>query len=186
MNIHGDGIVLRAIERGDAQLLHKWNNDPEIQNKLGGWHFPLSIGSVEKWIEGFRFDGTDQRFIIEAEGHGVVGMANLVQINWKDRNCFHGMLIGDPDLRGRGIGAATVSALMRYAFEELGLERLDTTIVEFNEPSLKLYLQKCGWTEEGRKERAVFRQGRFWANVILGVTRDRYLEVKSKGLLRLP
>ena len=183
MNILGKGIVLRAIEATDIDALHHWNNDPEIQNNLGGWHFPTSRASVEKWVGSFRIDSTDQRFIIEAEGHGAVGMANLVQINWKDRNGFHGMLIGDRNLHGRGIGASVVSAIMRYAFEELGLERIDTTIVEYNAASLKLYLQKCGWVEEGRKARAIYRQGRFWTNVLLGVTRAQYDALKAQGRL---
>ncbi|NKB56770.1 MAG: GNAT family N-acetyltransferase [Alphaproteobacteria bacterium] len=176
MNVVGDNIVLRAVERADLPLLHGWANDPEIQYNLGRWHFPLSEADLEGWFEGFRYDGTDQRFMIDTSDHGAIGMTNLVDINWKDRNAFTGLLIGTPALRRKGYGKDAVTTMMRYAFEELGLERLDTTIIAHNKASLDLYLEKCGWIEEGRKGRVFFRRNEFHDNVILGVTRDRYRE----------
>lgn len=179
MNIVGQKIILRAIEKQDIPLLLKWSNSPEIQYNLGDWHFPLSSNFIEKWIDNFSFDSTDQRFIIYHEKEGPIGLANLVKINWKDRNAFHGILIGDQKYRGQGYGQDTVLSIMRYAFEELNLERLDTTIIEHNEASLKLYIKKCGWIEEGRKENTFFRQNRFWSNIILGITRERWQKVKD-------
>lgn len=182
MKIIGDAVVLRAVEREDLPLLHGWANDPDIQSNLGRWHFPLSLASLEAWFETFRHDGPDQRFMIEAAGEGAVGMTNLVDINWKDRNAFTGLLIGSESSRRRGYGADSVRTMMRYAFEELQLERLDTTIIAHNAASLGLYIDKCGWLEEGRKARAFFRRNAFHDNVILGVTRGRYRELVENGL----
>lgn len=175
MNIKGQKVILRAIEREDVPLLTRWSNNPEIQYNLGNWHFPLSSASLEKWVLNFQYDSVDQRFIIESEANGPIGLTNLVSINWKDRNAFHGILIGESKYRGCGFGQDTVCALMKYAFEELNLERLDTSIIEYNEASLKLYLKKCGWREEGRKENAFFRKNQYWQNILLGVTRDQWL-----------
>ncbi|MEP7063045.1 MAG: GNAT family protein [Betaproteobacteria bacterium] len=171
MNIFGDSIILRAIESDDVDVLHRWSNDPEVQQNLGGWHFPLSRASMHRWIDTFKYDGIDQRFVIEGKGTGPVGLITLTNINWKDRNAFHGVLIGEGRHRRKGFAEDAVRTIMRYAFEEMGLERLDTTIVEFNSASLKLHVDKCGWIEEGRKANAVFRKGKFWSLVILGATR---------------
>jgi RimJ/RimL family protein N-acetyltransferase len=181
MNIKGRHIQLRAIEVDDIPALHRWSNDPEVQNGLGGWHFPLSKASLQQWVSGFRYDGTDQRFIIETSDGAPIGVVTLTNINWKDRNAFHGILIGERDHHRRGHGVDAVLAIMRYAFEELGFQRLDTTIVEFNAASLALHVGKCGWTEEGRKAAAVFRGNRFWSLVVLGITRDEYAARKAAG-----
>ena len=175
MNIVGNKVVLRAIEGDDIDAIHRWTNDPEVQESLGGWHFPVSKAGLLNWIASFRYDGLDQRFIIDASKTGPVGLVTLTSINWKDRNAFHGVLIGERQHRRKGLGADAVLAIMRYAFEELNLQRLDTTIVEYNTASLALHVEACGWVEEGRKAMAIFRKNRFWANVILGITRDRYL-----------
>lgn len=183
MNIVGNRVTLRAVERNDLPALHEWANDPEIQFNLGRWHFPLSLAALEKWFETFAHDGRDQRFIIDAADLGAIGMSNLVDINWKDRNAFTGLLIGLAPQRRKGYGADCVRTMMRYAFEELQLERLDTTIIAHNQASLRLYIEKCGWLEEGRKARAFFRRNAFHDNVILGITRDRYGRLVNSGAL---
>lgn len=180
MNIVGKNLVLRAIEQEDLDSIHRWSNDPEVQSGLGGWHFPVSRLNLQRWVEGFRFDDTDQRFVIHENELGAVGLVTLTSINWKDRNAFHGVLIGERACRRKGVATAAVAAVMQYAFEELGLCRLDTTVAEFNGPSLDLH-RKCGWETEGVKQMALFRGGRYWSNIVLGVTVDRYKQYKSEG-----
>lgn len=181
MNIEGKQVLLRAIEPGDLPLLHQASNDPEIQYMLGGWHFPSSLATMEGWLERIGNDPLNQRFAIDTATEGLVGMANLVDINWKDRNAAHGMFLLSGKVHGRGYGTDTVMAVMRYAFEELGLRRLDTTIIEYNEPSLRLYLGRCGWKEEGRMRGWYYRRNRFWDKIIVGVTRDDYFALAGTG-----
>lgn len=178
MNILGKRVLLRAIEEEDLPLLHRWANDPEIWANLGGWHFPSSFDSMKAWFAGLRTDQLNQRFAIETrDGRELIGTANLVSIDWKNNHAFHGMMLGPLDLRGKGYGLDTVMAVMRYAFDELHLERLDGDIIEHNEPSYRLYVGKCGWKEEGRLRRWHFRQGRYWDKIVVGVTRDDYAEL---------
>ena len=174
MNICGKLVTLRAVEAADVAALHRWSNDPDVQQGLGGWHFPLSMASLQAWVSSFRHDALDQRMIIEAAEGRAIGLITLTSINWKDRNAFHGVLIGEKDAQRKGLATDAVLAVMRYAFEELALQRLDTTIVEYNVASVALHVDKCGWRLEGRKEQAVFRNNRYWANLVLGVTRDEY------------
>jgi len=70
-----------------------------------------------------------------------------------------------------------VMAIMRYAFEELGLNRLDGSMIEYNTASLRLYCGKCGWKEEGRQLGWYYRAGRYWDKIIVGVRREDYLGV---------
>lgn len=181
MNISGKKVTLRAIEKKDLPLLQKWSNDQEVQYLLGGWHLPSSMDTMEKWLERIQSDQLNQRFAIENEEGELIGSANLVDINWKDRNAFTGIMLGNIDMRGKGYGTDTVMAIMRYAFEELGLERLDTTIIEYNEASLKLYCEKCGWKKEGVKKNWYWRKNRFWNKIIIGITRDEYYELVEKN-----
>lgn len=180
MNITGKHVTLRAVEREDLPLLHRWANDPEIWYMLGGWHFPSNLDYMEKWQQELKSDRLNQRLVIDVPGQGVVGTANLVDIDWKNRNAFHGMMLGDKDVRGKGYGVDTVMAVMRYAFEELGLERLDGSMIENNVASLNLYLGKCGWKEEGRQRNWYFRKNRYWDRILVGVTRGDYFELIEK------
>ncbi|MBS1158798.1 MAG: wfbC [Proteobacteria bacterium] len=180
MNIFGKKIVLRAIEEDDLPLLHKWSNDPSIQSMLGGWHFPVGMQDQRKWFSSLSFSSDNQRFAIQAPDLGLIGTANLVSIDWQNRTAFHGMLIGDKDLRGTGYALDTLMTLMRYAFEEVGLNRLDGDMIEYNIPSLKFYLEKGGWCREGVKEGWYYRKGRRWDKVIVGITASDYFEHAKK------
>jgi len=177
MNIKGKKVVLRAIEKADLELLHKWSNDPEINYMLGGWHFPSSMQDQEKWFASLSLSSNNQRFAIDAPDLGLIGMANLVDINWKDRNAFHGMLLGNKDTRGKGYGIDTVMAINRFAFEELGLMRMNTTIIASNEPSIGVYTKKCGWVIEGIKKNHYFRKNQWWDEVVAGITREDYFNL---------
>lgn len=177
MIIKGKKVTLRAIERGDLELLHKWSNDPEINYMLGGWHFPSSMQDQEKWFSSLSLSSNNQKFAIDTPDLGLIGMANLVDINWKDRNAFHGMLLGNKDMRGKGYGIDTVMAINRYAFEELGLMRMNTTIIANNEPSLGVYTKKCGWVVEGIKKNHYFRKNQWWDEVVVGITKEDYFKL---------
>ncbi len=174
MNIKGKVITLRAIEISDLELLHKWSNDPDINYMLGGWHFPSNFCEQNKWLDSLSFTSLNQRFAIDTAEHGLIGMANLVNINWKDRNAFHGMLIGDKNIRGKGYGYDTVMTMNKYAFEELGLKRLDGNMIEYNEASINLYTKKCGWKIEGVKKSSFFRKNKWWNQVVVGITDEDY------------
>lgn len=175
MNIQGRVVTLRAPELADAKLLHRWSNDPEIWNLLGGWHFPYASLSTEAWIKNIDNNSlTGHVWVIETPDLGVIGTANIVSIDWKNRHALHGMMLGDKDVRGKGYGRDAVMAVMRYAFDFLGLERLDGDMIPYNVASLKLYLGKCGWVEEGRQRRWHYRNGEFHDRIIVGVTREDY------------
>ena len=82
--------------------------------------------------------------------------------------------------KGKGIGTDAVITLMKYAFEEINLNRLDGSWIEYNIPSKKLY-EKCGWYEEGTKKEAIYRNGQYHDLKIAGITRREYLQLKEKN-----
>jgi len=181
LNILGRKVVLRAMEEEDLPTLHKWANDPEIWYLLGGWHFPGSMETERRWFESLQTDSLNQRFAIQAPDLGLIGTANLVDIDWKNNHASHGMMLGDKAVRGKGYGTDTIMAIMRYAFEELHFERLDTGIIEYNTASLHAYCRKCGWKEEGRLRKWFFRRNRYWDKVVVGVTRDDYFALVAEN-----
>jgi RimJ/RimL family protein N-acetyltransferase len=172
MNIKGKKITLRAIEAEDLNRLQVWANDPDIQYMLGGWHFPTNMNDQKKWFEALSCNSNHQRFIIINEGNVAVGMANLVNINFKDGNAEHGLLL-DPQFQGKGYGYDVVTTIMKYAFEELRLNRLETTIIANNTPSLSLF-EKCKWKQEGILRSWYYRKGQYIDKVFLGILKEEF------------
>jgi RimJ/RimL family protein N-acetyltransferase len=177
MYIRGKIVTLRAMEEDDQELLRQMVNDPEIEKMIGGYSFPISKFQQNKWFESNANDQNNVRLIIETEEDGAIGFANIVNIDWKNRTAFHGIKISNKKFRAKGIGTDTVMAVMKYAFEELQLSRLDGTIIEYNEPSRKVYCDKCGWKVEGIRRKAVFKSNEYHNELIVGILKEEYEEL---------
>jgi RimJ/RimL family protein N-acetyltransferase len=175
MKIMGSSLYLRAIERTDLPTLMSWANDPVTQDGIGEIHFPSSLAFHESWFEAQLSDPSNQRFVVQIPDGDIIGLSSLINIDWRNRHAWHGLIIGDSSHRGKGYGVDAIMATMKYAFDELNLVRLDGSMIEYNEPSIAAYCgPKLGWREEGRKRNYFYRKGRFWDQVIVGVTREDY------------
>ena len=142
MNIKGKKVLLRAVEEGDLELLHKWSNDPDTQDIMGGIHFPSSMDFHKTWFQSLKTDQLNHRFAIEAPDVGLIGLTSMINIDWRNNHAWHGVMLGDKDIRGKGYGKDNLMTCMRYAFEEMHLERLDGSIVEYNTVAHNLYCNK--------------------------------------------
>ena len=169
MNIKGNIVTLRAIEEDDLELLKEMVNDPEIEKMVGGYSFPTSKTQQKLWFDSLSIDLHNLRLIIEIEEIGSIGLANVVNIDWKNRSAFHGIKIASNNNRSKGIGTDAVMAIMKYVFEELQLNRLESSIIEYNEASKKLYCDKCGWKIEGIKRKSVFKGNKYNDELVISI-----------------
>ena len=175
MNFLGKNITLRAIEKTDLELLHKWENDPETQDAIGESHFPSSMDFHLQWFENLKNDKLNQRFVVEVNGYGIIGLSSIVQIDWRNRHAWHGLVIGDSKYRKKGYGVYAIMATMKYVFEELNLERLNGSMIEYNHLSISTYCGKrLGWKKEGVRHKYFYRKGQYWNQILVGITKDDY------------
>jgi RimJ/RimL family protein N-acetyltransferase len=175
MNILGEKIILRAIEEEDLVLLHKWGNDTNTQDIMGDINFPSSMDFHKRWFENLKNDNSNLRLAIEVNGVGLIGLSNLMKIDWRNKNAWYGILIGEKDNRGLGYGRDILRTSMLYAFNELNLNRLDTSIIEYNKVSLSLFCNVFGWKKVGIRKNYYYRKGKYWNQILVGITRKEYL-----------
>lgn len=180
MNIIGKKVILRAMEKSDCEMVREMFNDPEIENLVVGWAFPLSSYGQERWFENHYNDQNSFRFIIEVPEEGPVGIATLMDIDWKNRRADHGIKLANKERRSKGIGTDAVMAIMRYAFDELGLMRLDGSWFDDNHASKAMYT-KCGWVEEGVRRKYIYKNGEWRDLTVVGILADEYYELIRKN-----
>lgn len=179
MNIVGKVVTLRAMTSDDMQMICDMFNDPEMENLVVGWNFPKSIDQQRAWFERNMNDEKNLRFVITTPDDGAVGIATLNGIDWKNRTATHGIKLANRKNRTKGIGTDTVMAIMRYAFEELGLHRLDGSWFDENSASKGLYT-KCGWKAEGVRRSCVFKRGQWRDLTMVGVLESDYREAVER------
>lgn len=132
-----------------------WFSDPEIAYQiapLGG--LPVTAVSVLGWMKSASVNPREQRFTIVLDEDGKerpLGSCSLVEISQEYHNAGVIIFIGDKNLRGKGLGTASLRLLIHYAFTELQLKRLFLGVDADNFAALRAYM-KCGFVEVARQD----------------------------------
>ena len=79
MNIKGKKVTLRQMSLADMEMICDMFNDPELEDLVVGWSFPLSLEQQKKWYENHINDNTNFRFVIETDADGAIGIATLTK-----------------------------------------------------------------------------------------------------------
>ncbi|MGJ9411596.1 GNAT family N-acetyltransferase [Aeromicrobium sp. CF4.19] len=169
-------VTLRPLERDDLGFLAELANDPGVRNRVVGWDWPLARSTQEAWYDRAASSPTERRFTVLNEAGEPIGMTGLWDVDFRNGNAMTALKLGGSrDVRGQGYGAAAVRAIADFAFQDVGLHRLHSTILATNAPSLRVYIDKCGWREEGRLRQHVWRAGKHIDLVQVGILSSEYL-----------
>lgn len=167
MNINGKKVLLRAIEKGDKNLLYTLVNDPDTERMIGGSSFPVSDYEQENWMNS-QIGRTDiLRCVIALKEKPEQGLGTVIlsDIDMKDAVAQAHIKMADHTGRRKGYGTDALSAMVHYAFSELRLNCIYAEILSYNILSQKLF-EKCGFQKEGVLRERVFKGGKF-ENVIV-------------------
>lgn len=173
--IYGENLRLRAIEREDIPTFLRWFNDPEVRRHLL-MHEPMSRAKEERWFEEHLSRKDEFLFAIEVkEGKDWVHIGNLGlhKIDWKNRVATFGIVIGEKAYWNRGYGTEAVRTALRYAFFELGLNRVELETFSFNRRAIRCY-EKVGFRHEGTRRQALYRDGRYHDILIMGILKEEF------------
>lgn len=176
--LKGKKVILRPMEKGDLERCRRWMNDPEVRCFLKS-NFPYTMEDEEEWFERARKDQNSRHFAIVAvdgETPVLIGNIGLAGINWKNGTATTGTVIGEKEYWSKGYGTEAKMLLLYHAFYELGLRKINSSVWEFNSRSLK-YSDNCGYKEEGRKRKQLYRGGQYWDEVLLAVFREEWVEI---------
>ncbi len=183
MAINGRIVYLRPMESSDMEAYQVMLNDETISGEVVGWSFPVSRDEQNSWFHQACIDQRNRRFsIVMKETNLLVGMVALSSIDWHNRSATLGIKLLPSCPKQTGIGTDAVMTLEKYAFEQVNLNRLDGSWIEYNIPSERLF-EKCGWHKEGEKKEAIFRNGQYHNLIIAGITKTDYLALISKNML---
>jgi RimJ/RimL family protein N-acetyltransferase len=84
-----------------------------------------------------------------------------------------GISIHDKALWSQGLGTDAVRLVLRYAFKELALNRVELTTDEENARAIRCY-DKCGFVREGLLRQHRLVDGRFGNTVVMSVLADEW------------
>lgn len=163
MNINGSNIVLRAIEESDCQMLLDLINDEATEQMLGGVSFPVSSSSQNKWFSSLENTNRILRCIIAKKDDPKIGIGTVIlsDIDYINGNAQIHIKLSNNAVRKCGFGTDAIQTITAYAFTTLRLHCVYAEIIEYNEPSKKLF-EKCGYIFDGVLKSRIFKKGNYW------------------------
>lgn len=170
----GKKINLCIVRKMYLPRITKWINDPEVTHYLSTY-MPALEADEEKWFNSLsEKKATDHVFALVLPSGVPIGLMGLHQINMANGTATSGAMIGEKQYWGRGYGSEAKMLLLDYAFNTLGLRKVCSSVIAYNERSFH-YSKKCGYEEEGRKRLQFYRNGAYHDEICLAVFREKWL-----------
>lgn len=166
--IPGELVNLRAVERHDAPLLHRWFNDPVVMRGWG-WSAPAHsrhevTDQVEDWLAQEAALGRPAALIAESLEGDPIGLV-VLRVDRPEARSVELSLLIDAARWGQGFGTDVLQTALEACFDGWGMHRIGVRVEGDNARALTLY-RRLGFREEGRLREAAFRDGRH-ADIIL-------------------
>lgn len=170
--IAGEHVILRAFEREDAERCYRWMNDPSIVRTLKS-RYPIAFQNEIEWLDrAMNSHAAERHFAIERKDDRThIGNASIHDIDWVSRTGSFGLFVGEPSAWNRGFGGDAVRTLVRFAFDEMNLQKLRINVFEYNDRA-KHVLEMQGFVQEARLRREFYREGSYHDLLVYSTFRD--------------
>ncbi|HET8521631.1 MAG TPA: GNAT family protein [Thermomicrobiales bacterium] len=166
INITGELVALGPLRRDLLPLYERWINDFGTMRTLAMPPMPMTTEAEAGWFESQSRSDDALFTIYERATWRPVGNTGLHRIDYRNRTATFGIMIGEPDSRGKGYGTETARLMLDYAFTALGLHNVMLTVYAFNLAAQRAY-QKAGFREIGRRRESRLMGGKFWDEIFM-------------------
>ncbi|MBE6051446.1 MAG: GNAT family N-acetyltransferase [Clostridium sp.] len=174
----GIRIYLDAMNQNDAETLVAWSRDSEyLRNLDTDIARPRSVEFYEESIQSSNSDSDMIELGIRTlEDDVLIGFVALHSFEWNNRTACVSIGIGDKNYRNNGYGTEAVKLILKYAFNELNLNRVGLDVIGNNKAAIRCY-EKAGFKTEGIIREGVIRDGVKQNRIYMGIL---YKEWKSE------
>ena len=171
--ISNGSIYLLPIEKENLQQLQHWRNDSELRKYFREFK-ELSMEHQERWFTKIQsLHSNDFMFgIYDKKNSELIGAGGLCSVHWIYRNADLSFYIGKDSLYADPFYAKdTVLSLIKFAFNDLNLEKIWCEIYENDEKKINI-LSQIGFTKEGLLRHSSYKNGKYINSFYFGLLKN--------------
>jgi len=161
-------LILRKFKKSDAPDILEYGSDPETLKFLVWDGLKTTEDAVAAIVNAYW--SCPGFYAIEFEGKCIGCMD--IRLKPDHHKASFGYVL-NRNYWGRGIMTEALAALLKFAFEKLKLNRVESCHYPGNEGSGRV-MQKCGMIYEGTARQRELVKGVFQDTVHYAITRDMY------------
>lgn len=140
-------MKLRKLKVKDAKFMYEWMTDYECNRNFRFDPQKITLKSCENFIETSIQDKENLNLAIVNENDEYLGTISLKNINYNDLNAEYAISVRK-NFHGTGVAKDATLEVLKYAFEELKLNKVYLNVLSENIRAIKFY-EKIGFTYEG-------------------------------------
>ncbi|MEX1023283.1 MAG: GNAT family protein [Dehalococcoidia bacterium] len=176
--IEGQRVRLVPVEpEAMAARFHAWSNHPATKHLIGDTAYPTPLSARAGILREQQEVGPERALfaieVTEGGANALAGWIRLGEFHAEARRCTVTIVLGEPEYRGRGLGTEAMRLACRFAFAEMGIERVELGVYDFNTRALRSY-EKVGFVQEARRRRRVYLEGRYYDEIQMGLLREDF------------
>lgn len=167
-------IYIRAIEKTDLPLLHKWRNDEALRKYFREYR-ELSMTQKQDWYEKMIFDHRFEMFmIIDYDLDEAVGVAGFTYIDWVNRHCDLHFYIGkDKSWIDQNYAPNAFKLMLNRGFRHLNMNKIWAEIYEIDSKK-KYFFEKQGFSIDACLRKHYYYEGQYYNSYILSMLKEEY------------
>ncbi|MEG0693171.1 MAG: GNAT family N-acetyltransferase [Oscillospiraceae bacterium] len=174
-------LILRQFEMNDAQAtFDNWCSKDNV-SKYMRWKTHQSIeetkSMIGKWIEGYKDERSYHWIIVNRQTQAPIGTIGLFIVNEFDMCGVFGYCLDDVEW-GKGYTTEALNAVLEFAFEQVGFNRIEAEH-SVNNPASGKVMQKVGMTFEGVAKQKYKCNLGFQDCNLYGITANEYNNKKG-------
>jgi RimJ/RimL family protein N-acetyltransferase len=168
-------LILRPLTEEDANGAYPdWFNDAGTCAGNSHHVYPYTKAQALDFIRAVRGDRTGVVLAMVMKATNAhVGNVSLQHIHPVHRSAELAIIIGDPQARGQGLGEEACRAIITHGFRALNLHRIECGTFATNRGMIST-ATRLGFTQEGVKRQAIFKEGAYIDVVQFGLLVDDF------------
>ncbi len=176
-------VRLRKMTKEDADLYHTWRNDMEVMHSTNPSLDVYPVETTREFVDQVILGSQSAKcyIMMEKRNKTPIGIISLIHIDYINRNAECIIDIGEKEYWGKGYGSEGLKLLMDYAFYEMNLHRVSLKVFSFNDRAIHLY-KKMGFQEEGNSRESLFRDGKWFDIIHMGILQNEYFELQKRNI----
>jgi RimJ/RimL family protein N-acetyltransferase len=136
-------IKLEPLVSEDLKQVIEWNKNstPEFLLQWSGeFEYPLTREQLDNFYHfGQKGSARLSYKIIDLKTSQTIGIITIQLYREKSSGTIVKFLIGEENMRGKGIGHRTLKKILHKGFTEFGLRRIKLFVYDFNTPAIRCY-----------------------------------------------
>ena len=174
--IETDRLILRQYKIEDTDDIVEGLNNLNVTKWMAGAPYPYTKEDALYFINNSINKNLYNFAIVLKSENKVIGGTQLTNIDLNNGTAGGGIWINEK-YQGQGYGSEAFGARIKYAFEVLGLRRLENGYFKENERSHKMQL-RFGYKDEGIKRQRFISKatGKIEDEYITGLLKDEWIK----------